>query len=324
MPNSANGGRPRHVNTDRPIKRVLVIKLGALGDIVQATGPFAAIRRHHSDAHITYLTTKPFRDFATAGGWFDEVWVDDRPSWRELRSWRESLRRLRGGQFDRVYDLQTSDRTAILYRLLALGRKPEWCGTVYGCSHRNTDPQRNYVHTIDRQAGQLAIAGITDVPLPNVDKISADINRFDLPSPYALLVPGGAAHRLDKRWPAKSYAELARRLIAKGVTPVVIGGAAESQVATAIATFREGSRDLTNETSMADIVALARGAAGAVGNDTGPMHLITTAGTPSVVLFSQASDPELCGQRGADVTILRRPLLDDLGVDEVEAALHLR
>jgi ADP-heptose:LPS heptosyltransferase len=75
---------------------------------------------------------------------------------------------------------------------------------------------------------------------------------------------------------------------------------------------------------MADIVELARGAAGAVGNDTGPMHVITTAGTPSVVLFSEASDPELCGQRGADVTIMRRPSLDDLGVDEVEAALHLR
>lgn len=312
------------MNTDRPIKRVLVIKLGALGDIVQATGPFAAIRRHHGDAHITLLTTQLFRDFAAAGGWFDDVWVDDRPSWRQLRSWRESLRRLRGGRFDRVYDLQTSDRTAILYRLLAMGRKPEWCGTVYGCSHRNTNPRRNDIHTIERQAEQLGIAGITDVPPPNVDKISSDISRFDLPSPYVLLVPGGAAHRLDKRWPPKNYAELARRLLAQGITPVVIGGAAESQVATAIATFCQGSRDLTNETSMADIVELARGAAGAVGNDTGPMHVITTAGAPSVVLFSKASDPELCGQRGADVTIMRRPSLDELGVDEVEAALHLR
>jgi len=54
------------------------------------------------------------------------------------------------------------------------------------------------------------------------------------------------------------------------------------------------------------------------------MHVITTAGAPSVVLFSKASDPELCGQRGTDVTILRRPSLDELSVDEVEAALHLR
>jgi hypothetical protein len=64
--------------------------------------------------------------------------------------------------------------------------------------------------------------------------------------------------------------------------------------------------------------------AGAVGNDTGPMHLIATAGVPSVVSFSHASDPELCAQRGPDLTILRRPRLEELSVDEVEAALRLR
>jgi ADP-heptose:LPS heptosyltransferase len=324
MPNSASGGPTSPVTSDKPIKRVLVIKLGAMGDVVQATGPFAAIRRHHADAHITLLTTQLFRDFAMAGGWFDEVWVDDRPRWREIRGWIESIKRLRGGRFDRVYDLQTSDRTAIIFHLMGIRRKPEWCGTVPGCSHRHVDPRRDLMHTVERHAGQLAVAGIANVPPPTVDDISADIGRFGLPSPYVLLVPGGSPHRPDKLWPAGNYADLARRLIAKEITPVVIGGAAESQTASAIATFCVGARDLTGETSMADIVALARGAAGAVGNDTGPMHLIATAGTPSVALFSHASDPELCGQRGADVTILRRPSLDDLSVDEVEAALRLR
>ena len=60
-----------------------------------------------------------------------------------------------------------------------------------------------------------------------------------------------------------------------------------------------------------------------MGNDTGPMHLITIAGCPSVVLYSQASDPALCAQKGVDVTILRHDLLSELSVDEVEAALKL-
>ena len=312
------------MKSGRPIKRVLVIKFGAMGDIVQATGPFTAIRSHHGDAHITLLTTKLFVDFAAAGAWFDDIWTDSRPSWRELRSWRESLKRLRGGQFDRVYDLQTSDRTAILFRLYGLRRKPEWSGTVAGCSHRHTNPRRDFIHTVERQAEQLAVAGITDVPPPDLDSITSDVSRFGLPSPYVLLVPGGSPHRHDKRWPAANYAELARRLIAKEITPVVVGGAAETQIATAIATFCVGSRDLTNETSMVDIVGLARGAAAAIGNDTGPMHVIATAGAPSVALFSNASDPDLCGQRGRDVTILRRHPLDNLSVDEVEANLRLR
>jgi ADP-heptose:LPS heptosyltransferase len=312
------------MTSGRPIERVLVIKLGAMGDIVQATGPFDAIRRHHGDAHITLLTTPPYRDFAAAGGWFDEVWIDERPSWRDRRGWLESRRRLRRAKFGRVYDLQTSDRSAMLFRLFGPGRKPEWSGIVRGCSHRHTNPRRDSIHTVERQAEQLAIAGIADVPPPNLDRITADIGRFELSSSYVLLVPGGSPDRPYKRWPAANYADLARRLIARSVTPVVIGGAAETQVASAIATFCTGSRDLTNETSMADIAELARGAAGAVGNDTGPMHLITTAGAPSVVLYSHASDPELCAQRGPDVTILRRPRLEELSVDEVEAALRLR
>jgi ADP-heptose:LPS heptosyltransferase len=312
------------MTSGRPIERVLVIKLGAMGDIVQATGPFDAIRRHHGDAHITLLTTPPYRDFAAAGGWFDEVWIDKRPSWRDRRGWLESRRRLRRAKFGRVYDLQTSDRSAVLFHLFGFGRKPEWSGIVRGCSHRHTNPRRDSIHTVERQAEQLAIAGIADVPPPNLDRISADIGRFELSSSYVLLVPGGSPDRPYKRWPAANYADLARRLIARSVTPVVIGGAAETQVASAIATFCTGSRDLTNETSMADIAELARGAACAVGNDTGPMHLITTAGAPSVVLYSHASDPELCAQRGPDVTILRRPRLEELSVDEVEAALRLR
>jgi ADP-heptose:LPS heptosyltransferase len=81
---------------------------------------------------------------------------------------------------------------------------------------------------------------------------------------------------------------------------------------------------LTGQTSLADIVALANGAAAAIGNDTGPMHMIAAAGCPSVVLFSAASDPTLSAPRGPAVSVLQREQLDDLPVDEVAAALRLR
>jgi ADP-heptose:LPS heptosyltransferase len=70
-----------------------------------------------------------------------------------------------------------------------------------------------------------------------------------------------------------------------------------------------------------DIVALARGAVAAIGNDTGPMHAAAMAGCPSVVLYSNESDPALCAQRGPVVTILRRENLCALSVDEVIGAL---
>jgi ADP-heptose:LPS heptosyltransferase len=134
-------------------------------------------------------------------------------------------------------------------------------------------------------------------------------------------VPGGAEHRPRKRWPVSHYAELAKRLAAKGVTPVIAGGPGESSLAAEIAAAAPGALNLAGKTTLADLVRLARRAAFAVGNDTGPMHLIAVAGTPALVLYSHESDPKRCAQRGAKVDILRVADLAALQVDEVMARL---
>jgi len=305
------------------MSRILVIKLGALGDIVQATGPMAAIRAHHADAHITLLTSKAYAGFLEASGWFDEIWIDERPNWKNWRAWFRLRKRLRGGRFDRIYDLQTSDRSSGYYHLMLPGFRPEWSGVAKFASHPHANRKRDDMHTVDRQAEQLNMAGIADVPAPNLDWAEADISRYGLTAPYVLLVPGGSAHRPEKRWPVGRFTELARRLVSKGVTPVLIGAGPDAHATGTVVSFCDGAVDLTADTSFAEIAALARGAAGAVGNDTGPMHLIATAGCPSVSLFSFASDPALCAQKGPDVTIIRKDMLDEVSVDEVEAALKL-
>jgi ADP-heptose:LPS heptosyltransferase len=304
---------------------VLVIKLGALGDFVQALGPAAAIRAHHPAARITLLTTAPFADFARQCPYFDDVWLDSRPaSWR-VGGWLALRRRLRAAGFARVYDLQTSDRSGFYFRLLGPGRRPEWSGAAGGCSHPDRNPDRGRLHTVERQRGQLRDAGIAEVPPPDLSWVNADADRFGLEAGSLLLAPGGAAHRPGKRWPLEKYTELAARAAARGLVPVLLGTAAEAGISGAIAAAVPACADLTGRTGLADIVALARGAVAAVGNDTGPMHLIAGAGCRSVVLFSSESDPALCAQRapaGApEPIILRRPALADLATDEVAVAL---
>ncbi len=304
---------------------VLVIKLGALGDFVQALGPAAAIRAHHRQARVTLLTTAPFADLARQCPYFDEVWLDRRPGLWRVGGWLALRRRLRDAGFARVYDLQTSDRTDFYFRLLGPGRRPEWSGTARGCSHPDRNPDRTRLHTVERQRSQLRDAGISEVPAPDLSWVNADSGRFGLGGDILLLAPGGAAHRPGKRWPAARYAALAGRAAARGLTPVLIGTAAEAEITGAIASAVPASADLTGRTSLADIVALARSAVAAIGNDTGPMHLIAGAGCKCVVLFSSESDPARCAQRapsGADPpVILRREKLADLGVDEAAAAL---
>ena len=310
-------------------ERVLVIKLGALGDFVQATGPFAAIHAHHANAHLTLLTTAPLAQLAASSPWFDQICVDTRPSPWNLPEWIALMQLLRGGRYDRVYDLQTSDRSSLYFHLMRprMARRPrpfEWCGIARGCSHPHRNPAREKMHTVDRHIDQLRVAGVNRVPPPSLDWIEADVSRFGLGGRYVLMVPGGSANRRDKRWPARHYATLARELLRGGVTPVLLGSAPDRDVTAQVAEKCPEAFDLTGQTSLTEIVALARGAAGAVGSDTGPMHLIAVAGAPSVVLFSKASDPRLCAPRGPNVTILQRDSLSGFAVGEVEEALRLR
>jgi ADP-heptose:LPS heptosyltransferase len=305
----------------RAYERILVIRFGALGDFVQSLGPMAAIRAYHRAAHITLLTTPPFADFARMSGYFDEVWTDTRRRRELIGSWLLG-RRLRRGRFDRVYDLQTSDRSARLWRTM---RQPEWNGHVPGCSHPDPNPNRNALHTLDRQAAQLQAAGIEAVDAPDVSWVKPDPSRFKIAGRYVLFAPGGAAHRPAKRWPVDKYASLGRWLLQQSITPVLLGTATEAEALADIARRAVGALDLCGRTTLADIVHLARHAMGAVGNDTGPMHLIAAAGAPALVMFSSESDPALCaprpGKQGARVVVLRRPQLAALSVSEVQAAL---
>lgn len=305
--------------------RILVIKLGALGDIVQAMGAAQAIRDFHRGAQIVLLTTRPYAELMRRAPYFDEVWLDERPGWGDPVGLVRLAHRLRAGRFDRVYDLSTRTRSALYFWLMRRPGGPEWSGIVRGASHRQPDtPARRRMHTLDREADQLRWAGIPGpVPPPDMAWAASDPSRFALPPDYVLLMPGAAPHRPEKRWPLANFIALARRLAAAGTTPVIVGGGAERPLGAAIAAAVPGVRDLCGETAFGDIVALGRRARRAIGNDTGPMHLAVVGGAAATVLYSAASDPALTAPRGRDVVILRRADLADLPVDEVAATLGL-
>jgi ADP-heptose:LPS heptosyltransferase len=304
----------RHGAEQRP--RVLVIKLAALGDFVQAFGPFAAIRAHHPDAEITLLTTPPYAELARRSPWFDAVWSDGRPSWGDVTSWWGLARKLRSADFARVYDLQTSRRSS-RYRLL-VGPRAEWSGIARGASHPHANPRRDAMHTVERQREQLEMAGIRHFPPPEMDWLDADLGAFALPPRFALLVPGASPERPGKRWPSERYGELAADL---GLPAAVVGGATEKPLAQEIGDQAPSTLDLTGRTDFAALGALGRRAAFAVGNDTGPIHLIAAVGCPTLALFGPESDPTLCAPRGPAVTVLRRERLAALTVPEVRAAV---
>jgi ADP-heptose:LPS heptosyltransferase len=191
------------------------------------------------------------------------------------------------------------------------------------------------MHTLERQADQLMYAGIWpdapteagSAPPPDLSWIAKaapperPVPGANKPRPYVMFVPGGSAHRMEKRWPVEKYSELARILYARGFDIVIIGGVAEADLAHQIQRAVPRARDLTGRTDFARIALLGAKAALAVGNDTGPLHLAVAGGAPAIVLFSRASDPKLSAPRGR-VAILRAENLADLPVAQVAQAAN--
>ena len=293
----------------REVQRILVIKLSALGDFVLALAAMKKIRQAHPKAHITLLTTPPFEALAKASPYFNAVWTDGRPE--SFPQWVALRKRLREAHFSRVYDLQTSGHSNRIFQLMR-PNPPPWSGVAFGASLPHKNPLRNGMHTLERQADQLMYAGIwPDAPTEHGTAPPPDLSWVLSgaagerpptaglkPKPYAMFVPGGSAHRPEKRWPVEKYGELARILYARGLDIVIIGGPQESSLAQAIQRQVPRARDLTGRTDFASIAVLGAKAALAVGNDTGPLHLAAAAGAPTVVLFSSASDPALSAPRG--------------------------
>jgi ADP-heptose:LPS heptosyltransferase len=296
---------------------VLIVKLGAFGNIILSLSAFAAIRKHHAGARISVLTGAPYAAWLRTFPWFDEVLVDPRPGLLDFAAIRTLRRMLTDGGFGHAYDLQTSKRSSWYFHLFPPKQRPAWSGIAYGCAFPDRHPNRNRLHDAVRQEQQLRQAGITEFALPDLSWMHGDIARFGLPSRFAILVPGSSPDRPRKRWPIACYGELAAALAGRGIASVVIGGPAEKDLAGGIS----GAIDLIGQTSFADLAGLARAAEFAVGNDTGPMHLIASAGCPSVTLFSSDSDPSHDSPVGRWTRTLQRPSLADLPAGAVLESL---
>lgn len=295
-------------------QNILVIKLSALGDFIQALGPMAAIRKHHTNDHITLLTTKPFESLARSSGYFDKILIDNRPKWYDVKGWLNLKSLFNKGKYTRVYDLQNNDRTAFYLKLFS--PSPEWVGAASGASHRNVSPQRTTGKAFDGHVQTLSLAGIADVNWDNLEWMKTQ-KEYALTIPYVLIVPGGSPVHPEKRWPASSYALLCKKLLEKDLMPVLLGGKAEEDVTHIISQTIPGVTDLTGQTALFDIPHLARSAYASIGNDTGPMHLITPTGCPSLVLFSGKSNPVRHAPLGEKVRTLQENDLSQLSVEKV-------
>ncbi len=309
---------------------ILVIAADGLKKFVPALGAAAAIRTHHSDAHIVLLTSKTTQSFAETSPYFDEVWTTGLQGPRDLAHLWALGKRLRGQNFACVYDLDGTRLSKRIFWLmyglkgLPLRRKTlPWSGVIRNTALGHQNAQWNAMHTTDRWATQLAAAGISGLHKPDLSWVARKVQSFNVPfrmhEPFVLisLDPGPTS-----TWPVQMFKDLAHALSDERQTPVFVGFNTDARDALDLSYMCEGAVNLVDKISPEDLVFLSWAATAAIGADTGILHLTAAAACHSVVIYDRTSDPALSGQRGDSVVILRRPGLSDISVDEVMSAIR--
>ena len=320
--------------------KILIVRLGALGDIVHAVPAVAALRRGLPSAQIDWLVDERHREVVDLVRGIDtRIPVSPSARWRELPG---VVRRLRAERYDAALDFQGLLKSAVLARLSGAGRVigfsrhalRERTAAVFYREHR-TIPRGQHVI-----AKNLRLAGALGVDVSQV------LFPFDVPSGpiieggYAVLNPGAAWP--NKRWPPQRFGEIAAWLRDQHATAsLVLWGPRELDLAREVAAASGGAARPAPPTRIGDVLALARGARLMVSGDTGPLHLAAAVGTPLVGLYGPTSPVRNGPWRPEDVTISRNPecechhqrrcrrqgqgpCIEQITVCEVQAAIEQR
>ncbi|MDE2336996.1 MAG: hypothetical protein KGL10_06770 [Alphaproteobacteria bacterium] len=123
---------------------------------------------------------------------------------------------------------------------------------------------------------------------PDISWMTAETGLFGLERPYVLLLTGASRHP-EKNWPPHRTAALALKLSREGFQPVLLGTDADADTAEKVLRVCPRARDLCGLTSLCDLAALARGAAAALGTDTGATCLAALTGCPTQVIRQEDS-----------------------------------
>lgn len=297
------------------MEKILVIKHGAFGDLIQIDGALRDIRAAHAKAEIVLLTTPPFRKLMARCPHIDRILLDPRaPAWKPAAIF-ELARTLRSEGFSRVYDLQRSSRTE-RYRKLLL-RNATWIGKRKG---------ETGVSSLANFRPQLEAGGIAAPHSPNpdvswmADDVSALLAAEGVAARYVALIPGCSARHPHKRWPY--YAELARALLDAGIDVVTAPGPDELDMAHTIpGHVLLGPNGFLNWFELAGVL---RQASFVVGNDTGPSHVAACLGRPGLALFGPHTSAERTGIRRARFDAIEVADLAALPVETVLAEVLAR
>jgi heptosyltransferase-2 len=274
----------------------LIVRIGAIGDVVMALGAVEAARKLHPGARVTWLCGELVRPLLEHVGTVNEVVaVNDRAllkgnAQERAREVAKAWRALAGRRFDLVVTAHADPRYRVLSAAVRAGTRRSLrsygSGRALIPGRYEGDEYARLVHGIDGPDAPPA-------SLPHVSFPPAD-GLLPPDGPTVMIAPGGAKNVLRddglRRWPLESYARVAADLAARDLRVVVSGGPSDDWVRPSFAGLP--IVDLVGKTNLVELVATIQACDLLITHDSGPMHLAFLARTPTLALFGPTRPTE--------------------------------
>jgi lipopolysaccharide heptosyltransferase II len=315
------------------IRRILVVRVDLLGDVVLSLPAVRALRRAYPDAVIDMLVLKSTAGILKGDPDIDGILAYDPHVWRQPGNylhpgnWAEAfgvLRALRSARYDLGVSI-SGDMGSILTRISGARRRVGYAREAYpffltdpvpGGRYRVRQHETEYVLALARAAGAATLPSDARPSLSVDPEAAAQVTGMLREARHTsgrrgpiITLHGGARNGQAKRWPTGHFARLAERLVGELDALVVLTGApSEALLASAIeAECRYPLLNLLGRTSLLELVALLAVSDLVISGDSGPMHIAAAVQTPVIALHGP-TDPALSGPISPDAIVLRRDL----------------
>ncbi len=326
----------RQIAPEKKVERLLIVRLGAMGDVIHTLPAAVFLRQAFPQAHIGWLIEERWAELLCAPGSpprgdrsalrpvVDEVHTVNLKLWRKSLLSISTIQRIatvwndvRSVHYDIAVDLQGAIRSAVLARLSG-------APVIYGAAEPRESPAslwytRKVVargrHVIEQN---LSVArGLVELPtrftpadvsyeFPRDAQVEADVDRrlaeYRI-ADFVILNPGAGWGA--KRWPAERYGEVACGLADLGVRSIINYGPGEAELARMVEPASRGAAQAMSCT-ISELIALTRRARLFIGGDTGPLHLAAALRVPVVAIYGP-TDPARNGPYGTRSVVLRSP-----------------
>jgi heptosyltransferase-1 len=332
---------------NQQFRKILLIKLSAVGDVVHTIPVLNKLRRRYPTAHLDWLVTPPIAELLRHHSAITNVIEFEREAWSKpwrlapFAAYARLAAKLHAAAYDLVIDMHGQFRTAAL--TLATGA-PARIGfdrprsRVWDASPRKFPLEaRKHAWQGAREGSWLAYTHHIAVPTLDLHAVDRYLNVSSIlgldkdPADFSFPIPKTADSRIDsllrrhgvdrdrlvimapgtvwetKHWGTDKFAKVAQNFISKGFAVVLIGSQRERVLCEEVADLAAGAIDLAGMTTLSELAALVRRSALNITNDSGPMHLAVALNRPVISIFGP-TDPVWIGPYGRANAILRADL----------------